>query len=336
MKKFVWRTGRQAQQSAARMEPKPNAPAPAAGAKKNIYIALRCGRLANRMVLYANLIALVEEHGGRLVNFTFHSYADLFEATRRDFYCQYPAAPRRSRWDLLPPLGRLLRRLRLPYHLVRNASRWNERHTPFGNRVATVREIPGREVTGLEDPEILRRLREAGTVFFYGWGFRAPELVRRHADKIRAHFQPVAAIATASREAVALMREQADVVVGVHIRHGDYRTWKGGQHFYPVEQYAGWMRALAAQFPGRRTAFLVASDEPRGPEEFPGLTAGFCPGSPAADIYALGGCDYIIGPPSTYSQWASFYGNKPLLQLKSRQSEVDLLQFTVSFLGEIP
>ena len=305
-------------------------------AGKNIYVALRCGRLANRMVLFANLIAFAAENNGRLVNFTFHTYAEVFETTRRDFYCQFPTAARRSLWDAIPPLGRLLRRLRLPYQLVRMAARLNGRFTPFGKRVITQREIPGREMTPLDDPEILAGLREARTIFFYGWNFRSPELVRRHAEKIRAYFQPVESIAGASREAVARMRQQAEVVVGVHIRHGDYRTWKDGQYFYPAEQYAAWMRAMAAHFPGRKVGFLVASDEARQVEEFPGLTVGFCPGSPVADIYALAGCDYIFGPPSTYSQWASFHGNKPLLQLKSREAEIAPELFAVSFLQDIP
>ncbi|HEV2694391.1 MAG TPA: hypothetical protein VG347_15975 [Verrucomicrobiae bacterium] len=304
--------------------------------KKKLFIALRCGRLANRMVLFANIIAFAEEHGCRLVNFTFHSYADLFTATREDFYCQFPPARRRSFWDLFPPLGRLLRKLRLPYQLVRYASRFNERFGLSGKRVITVREFPGQEITRLEDPALVARVTEARKVFFYGWSFRSPELVKRHAEKIRAYFQPVEDIAAASREAVARLRAQAEIVVGVHIRHGDYRTWKNGQYCYPVEQYVIWMRALAAQFPGKRVAFLVASDEPRTLEEFPGLVAGFCPGSPVADIYSLAGCDYIIGPPSTYSQWSSFYGNTPLRQLPSRDAAIALETFAVSFLGEIP
>lgn len=309
---------------------------PSGAATKKIYLALRCGRLANRMVVFANLVAFVAEHGGRLVNFTFHSYADLFESTHRDFYCQFPPATRRSRWDVIPPLGRLLRRLRLPYQLVRYASRLNERFAPFGKRVVTVRETPGQPITRLEDPELLARLGGARTVFFYGWNFRSPELVRRHAEKIRAYFQPIESIAAASRNAVARLRAQAEIVVGVHVRHGDYRTWKNGLYYYPVEQYATWMRSLAGQFPGQRVAFLVASDEPRTTEEFPGLATGFCPGSPVADIYALAGCDYIIGPPSTYSQWASFHGNTPLLQIHHRDAPVRPDLFLVSFLQDIP
>jgi len=303
---------------------------------RKLYIAQRCGRTANRLVIYANLIAFAEEHGCLLVNYTFHSYADFFKDRDVDFHCQYPGTQRRSVWDMISPLGRALRRWRLPYQVIHVASKLNERFKPFGKRVITLREIKGQEIIRLDDPELLGRVETARTVFFYGWVFRAPELVQRHAEKIRAHFQPVEAVASVSREAVTRMRAQADIVVGVHVRHGDYRTWKDGMYFYPADQYAAWMRAFAAQFPGRRVAFLVASDEPRTPEEFPGLVTGFCKGSPVADIYSLSGCDYIFGPPSTFSQWASFHGNKPLRHLHSRDASVSLDEFKVSYLAEIP
>lgn len=35
-------------------------------------------------------------------------------------------------------------------------------------------------------------------------------------------------------------------------------------------------------------------------------------GSPARDLYSLSKCDYIIGPPSTFSRWASLVGHVPI------------------------
>ena len=40
--------------------------------QKLFTIGLRCGRLANRLILFANFIALAEEQGHRVINFTFH------------------------------------------------------------------------------------------------------------------------------------------------------------------------------------------------------------------------------------------------------------------------
>jgi len=124
--------------------------------------------------------------------------------------------------------------------------------------------------------------------------------------------------------------------VGVHLRQGDYRTWLAGRNFFPTPCYVQWMHELAEQFPERKVAFLVCSDEPRDAREFSGLQVGWGPGSPVGDLYALAKCDYILGPVSSFSQWASFYGNKPLRHVRDRGERVDCDSFRVSFLREIP
>ena len=306
------------------------------GSSKRFVIALRCGRLANRLVLFANFIALAEEQGHRVVNFTFHSYADLFESTRRDIYCQYPEAVRRSWLDMIPGVADGIRKTRIFYHATRATCRASENFPLFGKSAVTLREISGQKVTSLTSPEVTAQIREARTVFVYGWNFRAPELVLRHAQIIRDYFRPLEIHTQVSREAVARLRRDADIVVGVHIRHGDYQQWRDGQCYFPVERYAAWMRELAEQFPGRKVAFLVCSNEPRNQSEFQELTIGFGPGYSIADLYALAECDYVLGPLGTFSQWASFYGNKPLFHLRGADARVELSRFQVSDLGEVP
>jgi hypothetical protein len=300
--------------------------------QKLFTIGLRCGRLANRMILFANFAALAEEQGHRLINFTFHTYSELFEGTRENIYCQYPRPPRRSWMDVVPGVAAFLRKTRLPYHLTRAISALNERFPIFGNTAITLHELPGQKITWLDGPEYQEKIKPARIVFVYGWWLRAPNLVKKHGDKLRAYFRPVEPFETASRNAIETLRRSADVVIGVHIRHGDYRGWQGGKFFFPASRYAAWMRELAAQFPGRKVSFFVCSDEARSQGEFPGLTVGFGADSPVSDVYALARCDYIIGPKSTFSQWASFYGGKPLRQVCGTDDAVTLKNFRVSYL----
>ena len=124
----------------------------------------------------------------------------------------------------------------------------------------------------------------------------------------------------------------ADAVVGVHVRQGDYGSWRGGKHLFPISQYVTWMRQFAEQFPSQKVSFLVCSDEPRATSEFPGLSVGLGTSSPIGDLQALGKCDFIFGPPSTFSQWASFYGNRPLLLLEDRNARPERDKFRVSYL----
>jgi hypothetical protein len=301
---------------------------------KLFVIALRCGRLANRLTLFANFIALAEEQGDRVINVTFHSYADLFETTRRDIYCRYPVAKQRSWWDVIPPVAGAIRKTRAFYHATRAVGRLNERFPVLGRAAVTVRERP--EYEALEGPEFQGRIKDARVVFVYGFCFRAPGCVRRHAEKIRTYFRPIEKHDLASRQMVERLRQNADIVVGVHIRRGDYREWRHGRYFFPASRYASWMREFAEQFPGRKVAFLVCSNEPRNAGEFPELSVGFGVGSAIEDIYALARCDYVIAPVGSFSQWASFYGNKPLFHLRDSNVSVERGKFFVSDLGEVP
>jgi hypothetical protein len=95
------------------------------------------------------------------------------------------------------------------------------------------------------------------------------------------------------------------------------------------------MREMAAQFPDRKVSFFVCSDEPRNAGEFPGLSVELGAGPPVADLYTLAKCDYILGPVSTFSQWASFYGAKPLLHFYSGNDQIDRERFHVSDLDLI-
>ena len=186
------------------------------------------------------------------------------------------------------------------------------------------------QITLIEGPEFQAQIRDARIVLVYGWRFRAPGCVVRHAEKIRTYFRPIPEQAQTIQAAMAPLRRSADVVVGVHIRYGDYRRWKGGKFFFPVARYVGWMREVAEQFPGRKVSFLICSDEPRGADEFPGLSVGFGPGSPLGDMYSLAGCDCIFGPLSTFTQWASFYGNAPLKLIHSLDDRLVRADFRVS------
>ena len=306
---------------------------PAPANPKLFVIALRCGRLGNRLLIFAHFMALAEEQGHRLINVTFHSYADMFEVPRRDIYCQYPVPQHRSVFEVLPGAAPAIRKTRIFYHVIRNGCRLHDRLRIFGKSAVVLHESHRRDyVTPLEGPEVQEKIHEAKLVFVYGWRFHAPALVERHAAKIRAYFRPIEEYEMASRQAVESLRQQADVVVGVHIRLGDNYKWRGGRYYFPVSRYIGWMKELAEQFPGRKVAFLVCSDEPRRVDEFPGLSVGLGPGSPLGDMNALAKCDYIFGPYSTFTQWASFYGDKPLYLLYSLKDPIRLKKFQVNYL----
>jgi hypothetical protein len=116
-------------------------------------------------------------------------------------------------------------------------------------------------------------------------------------------------------------------LVGVHIRHGDYKQWAGGKYFYSASDYEGLMRRAVALLPGRRVGFLVCSNDTVDITAFGDLHVYSGSGHIVEDMYAFSLCDYVMGPPSTYTMWASFYGNVPLYWVYSISKSFSLDNF---------
>ena len=120
------------------------------------------------------------------------------------------------------------------------------------------------------------------------------------------------------------VRRDSDIVVGVHIRHGDYATFMDGRYFYSLQQYANAMHQIVDQLPGRRVSFLVCSNSAFTPGDFAGLNVTPGPGHLVEDMYALAETDFMFGPPSTYTGWASFYGDKPRSVMETADEPMDV------------
>jgi hypothetical protein len=120
---------------------------------------------------------------------------------------------------------------------------------------------------------------------------------------------------------IARMKQSADIVVGVHIRRGDYATWNDGRFFYELEDYHQFMLRIQQLYKDQRVSFFISSNEAFSLDIFKGCTCerfGKEPSGAILDLYTLSCCDRIIGPFSSYSRWASFIGEVPLCFLETR------------------
>ena len=113
------------------------------------------------------------------------------------------------------------------------------------------------------------------------------------------------------------------------MRQGDYRRNMGGKYYYTAQQYGKIMKDVERLFPGRTVGFLVCSDGTPDKGYFKEVRSAAGTGHVAEDLYALAKCDYLIGPPSTYSMWASFYGNVPIYQVREGNAVPTLEEFRV-------
>ena len=97
------------------------------------------------------------------------------------------------------------------------------------------------------------------------------------------------------------------ITVGVHIRRGDYKKWWDGAYYYSDEEYIRIMQSLADEAKQKQKAirFLICCNEPIDIQQNELNILQIPHTDGITDLYGLASCDYIIGPPSTYSQWAS-------------------------------
>ena len=137
-------------------------------------------------------------------------------------------------------------------------------------------------------------------------------------------FQPKKEIIEKAESMISNIRREADFVVGVHIRHGDYKTFYDGRYYYTLEEFHQFMLRIQTLYADKQVAFFISSNEAFSVDIFEGCKCfrfGKEPSGDILDLHTLSLCDRIIGPWSTYSRWASFIGEVPLCFIKDRNQQ---------------
>lgn len=132
-------------------------------------------------------------------------------------------------------------------------------------------------------------------------------------DTIRHLFIPNRKISESVDTLFAKYKDGNTIIVGVHMRKGDYKDFFYGKYLYSNSIYVELMRQIVKLYKDKRIVFFIASNENATKETFKEFD--IIDGNmmcAAFDLYALSKCDRIIGPPSTFSRWASLMGNVPL------------------------
>ena len=142
--------------------------------------------------------------------------------------------------------------------------------------------------------------------------------------ELKKIFRPKDEIMQKAEGMITQLKQVSDIVVGVHIRRGDYATWNDGRFFYELEDYHQFMLNVKKLYKDRNVSFFISSNEDFPLDIFNGCHCsrfGQEPSGAILDLYTLSLCDRIIGPFSSYSRWASFIGEVPLCFLETREQQ---------------
>jgi hypothetical protein len=293
-----------------------------------IVITDKSGRLGNRLIVFAHFIGWGIEHGVAIANPAFDEYAQYFAGTANDPWCRYPVRPTASRntaqsrhtnFRIVSKAQRILTRFKI--------------RTPWLDWI----DIGLWEPYDLSAEENTRVLRSRKLTLVRGWQFRDIASIEKHVRAIRSYFTPQPLHIKRIDELLAQVRATCDVLVGIHIRRGDYGHIIGGRYHYEPPVYLDIMAKVQQLFGDRKVGFLICSDEPvDSTVRSSSFNVHLGPNHFIEDMYSFARCDYLVGPPSTYTMWASYYGDVPLLPVTASSIQPTLADFTICKSPDLP
>jgi hypothetical protein len=281
-------------------------------------------RLGNRLILFSHTIATAIENDLKVVNpsFWYGGYAELFKTTRQDFLCRYPS----RKLSFSPYIDKYLGVFFCIAMggVIRYVGRIRSKY--MGDVV-----LQGTDYCDLNELIHMNKLKGKRIIFLKGWRFRDPINSVKYSKEIKEYFEPLDVYTAKIDQVITAAKRLCDILVGVHIRRTDCR-WieiiatrqireKYGfdipiKAYYYNSDYLRVMERLESILPAKKVGFFICSDEIIEAGDFRGHQIYIGSGQIVEDLYSLAKCDYIFGPPSTYSGWAAYYGNVPLWWMK--------------------
>ena len=242
--------------------------------------------MCNNILQYGHFYAWGREHGRQTMSMRFaykFQYFHICDTPNHNLW-HYTIAKYAAKWGLIPTLE------------------FNEE---------------GADTTAQEQEMLNRKY-----IAVVGWEARWYDLFLKYKQEILDLFAFKQSVVKAC---ASLLSEAAEgsCRLGVHIRRGDYARWYDGKYFFSDEQFLRLIKQFISQHPDT-TVYICGNDPSLNKDlyrqELSGAKVVFPNGNPAEDLYILSECDYLIGPPSTFSLTASMYHDTPLYWIKDADS----------------
>ena len=164
-------------------------------------------------------------------------------------------------------------------------------------------------------------------VFLSGWFLRMPLSKHRaylkHAFSLRSKYIRHNVLVNTVKEC----KHQGYILVGVHARRGDYEAYEGGKYFYSWDFYLQKIKEMESLLGGNnKVRFILFSNE-KVPSTFQ-LENLIISSEPwYIDHHLMSQCDYLMGPPSTFTIWAGFLGEGRFCQIDNVNQKLSLSDF---------
>ncbi len=292
------------------------------------------GRFANRLISFSFFIANSIDHNYTLIYPYFAEYKSFFEATDSNIFGLKNKVSLRITRFL--PLNYVLYFLNLVvikiiFKYVRktveikNTWFWYF-YNPNQFTISVILDMKSPELRDMQDPEFIHYAKNK-LILQGSWINRDRAGVTKYHEEITRIFTPKKMYQDTIDAIIYNAKQEADCVVGVHIRRGDFKQFAGGRWFFEDAIYCEKLKSIETQLQqnNKTVKFILCSAENIDLSNFKGLNIDFEFRLHIVDMYLLAKCDYILSPGgTTFAMWASYYGKIPLKQLEYADDTVNL------------
>ena len=118
-------------------------------------------------------------------------------------------------------------------------------------------------------------------------------------------------------------------VVGLHVRRGDYQDFLGGKYYYQDLDYSKWVIQIREYYSKSFSSdvyIVVCTNESSTPKCGQDYTSRY---SWIVDLMIFQKCDLLIGPPSTFTAWASYVSQTPCIHFQDVDQDFDAKTATI-------
>ena len=260
-----------------------------------VILMVRIGQLCNRLFSVGAFVANSIENGHSMLCTSFDDYYDNFEtlnANSRKYKIRFLQSDQRVQKFFI----------KIVYKIIRQF--------PITAEYAGIYIYKGKE--SINNNEFIT-LAKNKNLFVHGWPYWDVKNFIKHADALRKIFTPKQKYFDIVKNFLEENASEFDLLIGVHVRMGDYKNYLNGRFYFSPEIYLLKIEELGKQLKAlnKKPLFILCSNEDfitdkKISESY--ITSRL---DGVSDLILLSKCDYIFGPPSTYSMWASFYGQVP-------------------------
>jgi hypothetical protein len=270
-----------------------------------VIITTKYGQLGNRLFPFAQFIAHAHKHHYRVLNLAFEDYAENFYYTEKSLFCSYPAFLRVSFFT--KEIRRII--FGLTNFMVRAFIKIHFLKSPFHEII--LGKNP--QVHFYSDEGFIELVKSKKIVIicnpFY---FRDDATLHEHLGVVLDFLRITDSHSKNVSKLISKMRKDCEIIVGMHIRGGDFRTWMDGAYFYDIHYFQEAIDQMKLLLKSEKVGFLICSNEKWDPALFNGANVYFGPGQIVEDLFALSKADFLIGGYSSYLYWASLSGGAPI------------------------